>query len=465
MGEGMQTDNSQVFEVSKYNSVIEDLDPIKFVGRVTRVTGLYVESRGPSTIIGEICKIMLNDGTQIMAEVVGIEEETIKLICYDEMVGIEIGNPVIGEGEQLSVFVGDHLLGRVLDGMGKDYDGHGGIGSSIKYPAFNLPSDAMKRRKITMPITTGIKAIDGMISVGRGQRIGIFAGSGVGKSTLLGMIARNTSSDVNVIALIGERGRELREFIDNDLGEEGMKKSVIVFASSNKPALYRVRGAYVATAIAEYFRDQGRDVNLMMDSLTRFAWAQREIGQSAGEPPATRGYPPSVFTMLSKLVERAGTSDVGSITGFYTVLVEGDDLDEPVSDTVRGLLDGHIVLSRDLAEHNHYPAIDVLGSISRLMIAVTDRDQQQKAGLVRELLAEYRNNQDLIAIGAYAQGANPKTDAAIAFKEAIDAYLKQHIDEGFTFDESVELLSGLTDMILGNTTQEVDQSDDLLFNM
>lgn len=429
------------FDFDKYNAVVERIEPIKALGRVTRVTGLTIEASGPTAVIGEVCRIILSSGKEILAEVVGLSEDKTLLVCYDEMEGIEIGDQIVASGEQLSVYVGEHLLGRVLDGIGKDYDGFGQVGAADVYPVFGQPSDAMRRKVIKEPIVTGIKAIDSLLTVGKGQRIGIFAGSGVGKTVLLGMIARNTCSDVNVIALIGERARELKEFIEYDLGEEGLKKSVIVFASSNKNALYRVRAAYAATAIAEYFRDQGKDVMLMMDSLTRFALAQREIGLAAGEPPTTRGFTPSVFTLLPKLLERAGTSDKGSITGIYTVLVEGDDMDEPVSDAVRGILDGHIVLSRDFANKNHWPAIDVLSSLSRLMLKITGKEHQKYAGMLRELLAEYRKHEDLISIGAYATGSNPKVDAAVYLKDAMDSFLQQGIDEGFSLDETMTILA------------------------
>jgi flagellum-specific ATP synthase len=449
-----------LFDIEKYSSIIERTDPIKFEGHIIRVTGLTVESLGPNAVIGEVCKIILKTGKIIKAEVVGLEKERVILVCYDEMEGIEIGDLVIATGEELSVFVGDHLLGRVVDGLGKDYDGMGGIGSKIMYSAFNQPSDAMKRKQIYDYISTGVKAIDGLLTVGKGQRIGIFAGSGVGKSTLLGMMARNTTADVNVIALIGERGRELKDFIEYDLGPEGLKKSVIVFASSNKNALCRVRGAYVATSIAEYFRDQGKDVMLMMDSVTRFAMAQREIGLAAGEPPTTKGYTPSVFTLLPKLLERAGTGEKGSITGFYTVLVEGDDMDEPISDAVRAILDGHIVLDRKLAHQNHYPAIDVLASISRLMVKITTPDQQEKAGLIRELINAYRQNEDLITIGAYATGSNPKVDLAIALKDSIDQFLCQKIDEKYSFDETLFCIDKLLNSIYEPKVEE--ETGDLL---
>ncbi len=316
----------------------------------------------------------------------------------------------------------------------------------------------MKRQQINKPISTGVKVIDGLLTVGKGQRIGIFAGSGVGKSTLLGMIARNTVADVNVIALIGERARELKDFIEYDLGEEGLKKSVIIFASSNKNALCRVRGAYIATSVAEYFRDQGKDVMLMMDSLTRFAWAQREIGLSAGEPPTSKGFTPSVFTLLPKLLERAGTGEKGSITGFYTVLVEGDDMDEPISDAVRGVLDGHIVLSRSLAHKNHYPAVDVLSSISRLMVKITGKNQQRYAGIIRELIAEYKKNEDLINIGAYASGSNPKVDLAIALKDKIDDFLKQSIEEKFEYEETLYFMEDIYNSVYVRQEEEEEPS-------
>ncbi|MBP7553682.1 MAG: FliI/YscN family ATPase [Spirochaetes bacterium] len=451
------------FDITKYNSVIEHIDPIKYSGVITKVGGLTVESLGPKAVIGETCRIILSTGKEIAGEVVGLDKDKVTIMCYDEMEGIEIGDKVIAMGEQLSVYVGDYLLGRTLDGLGKDYDGKGQIGSSNVYSVFRLPSDAMKRRMITEPIITGIKAIDGMLTIGKGQRIGIFSGSGVGKSTLLGMIARNAKADVNVIALIGERGRELQEFIKNDLGEEGLKKSVIVFASSNKNALCRVRGAYVATTIAEYFRDQGKDVILMMDSLTRFALAQREIGLATGEPPTTKGFTPSVFTNLPKLLERAGTSDTGSITGIYTVLVEGDDLDEPISDAARGILDGHIVLTRELAHKNHYPAIDVLQSISRLMIKIISKDRMEKANIIKNLMAEYKKNEDMITIGMYVKGSSANIDAAIALKDKIDDFLTQEIEVGYSYEETTMLLDEIISYLRGDVEDE-DESGDGFFS-
>ncbi len=459
----MEIEELKVFDINKYSSMLEKTDPIKYVGKVKRINALLVESDGPKSKIGEVCKIILSDGRQISAEVIGLEDETVKLMCYDEMEGIEIGDLVIASGEQLTVFVGEYLLGKVVDGIGKIYNDKGQMGAGNFYPIFNQPSDALKRKTITEPMVTGIKAIDGMMTIGKGQRIGIFAGSGVGKSTLLGMIAKNSKADVNVIALIGERGRELNEFIENELGEEGLKRSVIIFASSNKPALSRVRGCFVATSIAEYFRDQGKDVILMMDSVTRFAWAQREIGLTLNEAPASKGFTPSVLTMLPKLMERAGTSEKGSITGIYSVLVEGDDTDEIISDTIRGILDGHIVLSRKIAHKNHYPAIDILASISRLMIKVTDIEHRKKAGLIRELIAAYKEKEDLIDIGAYASGSDPKVDAAILVKDKIDSFLKQDIDEAFSLEETLSIMDNLLSVFYTDDNSESESSEDLVF--
>jgi len=351
----------------KYLYSTERTDTIKCIGRVSKVQGLLIESKGPRSIIGEICRIVTPKGRgQIRAEVVGLRDEIVQLMAFEETDGIEVGDRVIALGTRLEVSVSDKLMGRVLDALGNPVDDKGDIASDCMYPALASPPDPLKRRRVTQRISTGVRAIDGLLAVGKGQRLGIFSGSGVGKSTLLGMIARNTTADVNVVALIGERGREVNDFIENDLGPEGLAKSVLIVTPSNSPPLARLRGAYVATAIAEYFRDQGKDVMLLFDSVTRFARAMREIGLASGEPPAQRGFPPSMFDSMPKLLERSGTSDKGSITGFYTVLVDGDDMDEPVADTVRGILDGHIVLSRELAQSYHYPAIDVLQSISRL---------------------------------------------------------------------------------------------------
>lgn len=459
----MQNDeNGLFFDIGKYNHLVDQIEPIKFTGEVTRVKGLSVECHGPTAVVGEVCKIITSNGKTIIGEVIGVDREKTTLMTYDEMEGIQVGDSVIATGEELSVFVGEHLLGRVLDGAGKAYDGRGMIGSSQIEGVFRAPSDALKRKPIRESLETGVKAIDGLITIGKGQRVGIFAGSGVGKSTLLGMIARNTQADVNVIAFIGERGRELNEFIHYELGEEGLKKSVLVFASSNKNALCRVRGAYVATTIAEYFRDQGKDVLLMMDSITRFAMAQREIGLSLGEPPATKGYTASVFNALPKLLERAGTGEKGSITGLYTVLVEADNMNDPIGDAVRGILDGHIVLDRQLAHKNHYPAIDVLGSVSRLMAKVTTKEHQQRAALFRELLAEYKNNEDLISFGAYAKGSNVKVDAAILLKEGMDEFLKQEVEEGFSAEETQSCLDHLLSPFFEGEAKENSEDSETL---
>ena len=427
-----------IFE--KYLETAEMTDPIKCVGHVCRVQGLLIESRGPQAIIGEICRIELGAHRQIKAEVVGLKGDIVQLMAYAETGGIEIGCRVIASGASLDVAVSAKLLGRILDHLGRPVDGKGDIESSLRYPALADSPDPYSRPRIKERISTGIRAIDGLLAVGRGQRLGIFSGSGVGKSTLLGMIARNTSADVNVVALIGERGREVNEFIENDLGKEGLARSVIVVTPSNSPPLARLRGAYVATAIAEYFRDQGLDVMLLFDSLTRFARAQREIGLASGEPPATRGYTPSMFDSMPKLLERCGTSEKGTITGFYTILVDGDDMDEPVSDTVRGILDGHLILSRNLAQRYHYPAIDVLASISRLANAVAGPKSKEAAGIIRRLMADYAESEDLINVGAYKQGSNPRIDNAIAKRDQIESFLIQAVEEKSSVPETLAAL-------------------------
>ena len=362
-----------------------------------------------------------------------------------EMEGIGPGSMVIATGNTLEVDVGEQLLGRILDGMGNPIDDFEPPSLNYSYPVNNQPPNPLSRTKITEPLPLGVKAIDGFLTCGRGQRIGIFAGSGVGKSTLLGMIARNTLADINVIALIGERGREVKEFIDNDLEEEGLKKSVVIVVTSDQPPLVRMKGALLATSIAEYFRDCGKNVVLMMDSLTRFSMAQREVGLAIGEPPVTKGYTPSVFAVLPKLLERAGNSSKGSITGLYTVLVDGDDMNEPIADAVRGILDGHIVLSRNLANKNHYPAIDILASVSRVMPNIVDKEHIGIVGQIKDLMATYRDSEDLINIGAYIKGTNKKVDMAIEKIEAINDFLKQGVHDRLTFDEIVELLRGILD--------------------
>jgi flagellum-specific ATP synthase len=416
--------------LDKYAAAIAALDPIKYTGRVERVQGLLIECRGPVAVVGEVCQILIaSTGRSVWAEVVGLRGPQVQLMPYDEMEGIEVGDTVVASGGPLTVHVSDRLLGRVLDSMGRPIDGRGDSAGGATVSVFGSPPDVLTRRRITEPVATGVRSIDALNTAGKGQRLGIFSGSGVGKSTLLGMIARNTSADINVIALIGERGREVREFIENDLGPEGLARSVVVVSTSNKPPLSRVRGAFVATAVAEYFREQGKDVMLLFDSVTRFAWAQREIGLAIGEPPASRGFTPSVFTMIPKLLERCGTSDRGTITAFYTILVEGDDMDEPISDAVRGVLDGHVVLSRALAERSHYPAVDVLRSISRLANKVTDPATRKAAAAVRRLMAVYAEAEDLINVGAYARGTNPEIDAAMEKIGAVNDFLRQEIEE------------------------------------
>ncbi|MEI6387235.1 MAG: FliI/YscN family ATPase [Spirochaetota bacterium] len=432
---------------TKYLAAVERTDPIKYVGRVTKVLGLLVEARGPSAVIGEVCQILSpRTGTSSFAEVVGLREDAVQLMSYEALEGIEVGCPVVATGEQLHIPVSDRLLGRVLDSMGRPVDGKGDISSELFYPAVAKPPNALTRKRITRRVVTGVRSIDGLVPLGRGQRMGIFAGSGVGKSTLLGMIARNTDADVNVIALIGERGREVREFLENDLGPEGLARSVVIVSTSDTPPLARLRGAYVASAVAEYFRDQGKDVMLLFDSVTRFARAQREIGLAAGEPPTTRGYTPSVFDSMPKLLERSGTSEKGSITGIYTILVDGDDMDEPVADTVRGILDGHIVLDRKLAERYHYPAIDALKSVSRLTGAVTGPATRKVMGYVRKQLAVYSENEDMITIGAYVKGSNAEVDEAIDRRPGVLDFLTQDIEDRAPIADTLRKLSGIAGM-------------------
>ncbi|MDR0502605.1 MAG: FliI/YscN family ATPase [Treponema sp.] len=429
-----------IFE--KYIASTQRTDPIKCTGKVTKVQGLLIESRGPSAVIGEICRIIVPKGKgHIRAEVVGLKDETVQLMAYDETDGIEVGDRVIALGTRLEVPVSGRLLGRVLDAFGSPIDGKGDVASSCMYPALTSPPDPLKRKRVTQRITTGVRAIDGLLAVGKGQRLGIFAGSGIGKSTLLGMIARNTTADVNVVALIGERGREVNDFIEKDLGPQGLERSVLIVTPSNSPPLARLRGAYVATAVAEYFRDQGNDVMLLFDSVTRFARAMREIGLASGEFPAQRGYTPSMFDSMPKLLERSGTSDKGSITGFYTILVDGDDMDEPVADTVRGILDGHIVLSRKLAEAHHFPPIDVLKSISRLAPDVSGRMTRNVTGVLRRSMAAYAEAEDFINIGAYRQGTNPATDDAIAKHGPIEEFLIQDMDEPSPLEQTLTAMS------------------------
>ncbi|AAD35310.1 ATP synthase [Thermotoga maritima MSB8] len=414
----------------------------KFNGRVTRVVGLTVESKGPDAFLGEMCKISLQNGKNALAEVVGFREESVILMPYEDVSGLKMGCEVIRTNKVLEVGVSRKMIGRVFDGLGRPIDGKPFVPED-RYPLINNPPNPLKRRRIKDPLPVGIRSIDGFITIGKGQRIGIFAGSGVGKSTLLGMIARNTTADINVLALIGERGREVREFIERDLGEEGLKRSILVVSTSDQPALARVKSLLTATSIAEFFRDLGYDVLLMVDSLTRWAMAQREVGLAVGEPPTTRGYPPSVFAGLPKILERAGNSDKGSITAIYTVLVEADDFNEPISDTVRSIVDGHIILSRRLAESNHYPAVDVLASVSRLMNDIVTEEHREAANRLRSLMSAYESAKDLIEIGAYKSGTNPLVDKAVEMKDEIDSFLKQGVFEKASFEETLQKLLDL----------------------
>lgn len=433
------------FNINKYLTAIHQAESIKMNGKITQIIGLVIESQGPNVNLGELCYVCPRStgGEMIPAEVVGFRQNRVLLMPIGEMQGIGPGCEVIAAQRTLKVAVGRQLLGRILDGLGNPMDGKGPLSSNIEYPLHAIPPHPLSRPRITDKLSVGVRAIDGLLTLGSGQRIGIMAGSGVGKSTLLGMIARNTEADISVIALVGERGREVREFIERDLGEEGLKRSVVVVATSDQPALVRIKGAMTATAIAEYFRDQGLNVILMMDSVTRFAMAQREVGLTVGEPPATRGYTPSVFAMLPKLLERAGTGERGSITGIYTVLVDGDDMNEPIADAVRSILDGHVVLSRNIAAQNHYPAIDVLNSVSRVMLEIAENGHYQAAQKLRSIMATYREAEDLINIGAYVAGSNQDIDRAIHVISEIKNFLKQDIYENNTMEETVRKLSEL----------------------
>jgi flagellum-specific ATP synthase len=430
--------------IDKYMAVVNSIDPITLSGRVCQVIGLVIESDGPAVSIGENCVIENGAGTgPVRCEVVGFRNEKVLLMPLGDVSGISPGSRVVATREPFVIAVGHELLGRVLGGLGQPIDDKGPIVAKAKRTATHAAPDPLRRRRITKPMPTGIRAVDAMLTCGKGQRVGIFSGSGVGKSVLLGMIARNSDADVNVIALVGERGREVRDFLDKDLKEEGLKRSVVVAVTSDQASLVRVKGAMTATAIAEYFRDLGLDVMLMMDSVTRVAMAQREIGLAIGEPPTSKGYTPSVFALLPRLLERSGTSEVGSITGLYTVLVEGDDMTEPVADAVRSILDGHIVLSRKLANQNHYPAVDVLDSVSRLMIDVVSDDHRTNANSIREILATYRESEDLINIGAYNKGSNQKIDLAISKIGPINAFLRQGINETSSYEDTIR---GLTEL-------------------
>jgi len=428
--------------ISSYLKIIEKVDPISSEGKVVKVVGSVIESQGPQASLGELCYVFPSHRSYrykryIRAEVVGFKEKRLLLMPIEEMEGVSPGDVVRATGYPLSIKVGKELLGRVINGLGEPLDGKGDIKARERVPIYHLPPSPLERKEITEPLGTGIRAIDGVLTIGKGQRMGIFAGSGVGKSVLLGRIACFSQADVNVIALIGERGREVQDFLKKILGEKGLRKSVVVAVTSDQPALLRVKGAFVATTIAEYFRNMGLHVLLMMDSVTRFAMAQREIGIAIGEPPATKAYPPSVYSLLPKLLERAGSFNKGSITGLYTVLVEGDDMDEPVADTVRSILDGHIVLSRKLASKGHYPAIDVLNSVSRLMNNLVSSRHWKAVQKLKEVLATYEEAEDLINIGAYIKGNNPKIDYALEIIERVNSYLRQDIEDYTSYEEAV----------------------------
>ncbi len=419
-------------------------EPLPLSGRVVRTVGLLVESLGPRARVGELCELGAPDGLNLTLEVVGFRERHVLSVPLGSTLGLRPGDRLVARGAVATVGVGEGLLGRVFDGLGAPLDGLGPAQTSGEYPLHPPPLNPLARDPIAAPIGTGVRAIDGMLTCGRGQRIGLFGGSGVGKSTLLGSMVRGTEADIAVIALVGEWGREVRSFIEKDLGPEGLARSVMVVSTSDNPPLVRLRAAYAATAIAEYFRDQGKNVLLMMDSVTRFAMAQREVGLAAGEPPTAKGYPPSVFALLPGLLERAGNiKGSGSITAFYTVLVEGDDQTEPIADSVRAILDGHIILSRDLASSNHYPAIDVLQSVSRTMPDVTEEAHRLKAGQVREWLATIRDSEDLISVGAYVPGSNPRIDEAITRREAIAGFLRQTPDTVCALPDAIAALQAL----------------------
>ncbi|KQX69190.1 MULTISPECIES: flagellar protein export ATPase FliI [unclassified Paenibacillus] len=433
--------SSKLPNADKYKEHLHTIDPIRVNGKVTQVIGLTVESEGPDVSIGDLCYIYPHKSNKpLKAEVVGFRSNKVVLMPLGDLDAIGPGCDVVGTGKPLTVHVGHELLGKVLDGLGQPLDGSFLPSRMAQYSTNNVPGNPLTRPRVLNPISVGVRCIDGLLTIGKGQRVGIFAGSGVGKSTLMGMIARNTSADVNVIALIGERGREVLDFIERDLGPEGLARSVVIVATSDQPALIRIKGAMIATSIAEYFRDRGLNVMMMMDSVTRFAMAQREVGLAVGEPPATRGYTPSVFAMLPRLLERSGTGPKGSITAFYTVLVDGDDMNEPIADAVRGILDGHIVLNRSIANKGHYPAIDVLSSVSRVMKEIVPTEHMEAADQLKRLLSIYKDSEDLINIGAYQKGSNPNIDIAMDNIEAIWDFTKQKTSEKLTFEEAQERL-------------------------
>lgn len=430
-------------DFSRFMTAIDRSDLVRVVGKVVQVVGLVIEAQVQGVFVGELCRIEVSDTHSIRCEVVGFKEEKVLMMPLGPMAGIRPGSRVFATGAPIQVKVGMGLLGRVLNGLGEPMDNKGELEYETVYNIDNDPPDPVMRPRITTVMTTGVRAIDGLLTIGNGQRVGIFAGSGVGKSTLMGMLARNCSADVNVISLVGERGREVKDFIEESLGEEGLKRSVVVCATSDVPPLIRLKGAMVGTAIAEYFRDQGKNVFFMMDSVTRFAMAQREIGLATGEPPTTKGYTPSVFAMLPRLMERAGTSEKGSITAIYTVLVDGGDMDEPVADAARGILDGHMVLNRDLAAKNHYPCIDIGQSVSRLFSSIAESKHKKAAGQLREALAKYTEAEDLINIGAYVKGSNPKIDYAVEKIDSINAFLRQGTFENVPYDKTIQTITSM----------------------
>ncbi|MBA4393735.1 MAG: flagellum-specific ATP synthase FliI, partial [Desulfobacca sp.] len=425
-------------DLTPYLEAIQQAEPLPVFGRVNEITGILIKAQGLKVSVGEACKIYVDRGTPLEAEVVGFQDGKTLLMASSELSGLRPGTRILPVGEKVSVRVGPELIGRIINERGLPLDGKGAIRGK-EFPLFSTPPNPLKKQRISEPIDLGIRVINGLVTCGKGQRMGIMAGSGVGKSVLLGMIAKYTEADINVIALIGERGREVREFLEKDLGEKGLQRSIVVVSTAEQPPLAKVRAAFTATAIAEYFREQGRDVLLLMDSLTRIAMAQREIGLAIGEPPTTKGYTPSVFALLPKLLERVGTdSGKGSITGLFTVLVEGDDLTEPVTDAARAILDGHIVLSRDLAMENHYPAIDVLSSISRLMPDIVDSKHKEYAGKFVETLARYKKLEDMINLGMYKEGSNQQVDYAISMIEKLKAYQRQGMNEKRDFSDCLQ---------------------------
>jgi flagellum-specific ATP synthase len=436
---------SAAFSAEPYLEVLAGADLVRQYGKVRQVIGVVIESLGPNMAVGETCEISYKRTAEpVLAEVVGFRDSKVLIMPLGELMGIGAGSDVVAHGAPLEIGVTDHLLGRVLGGLGRPIDGKGTIVAANRAVVTAAPPPPLSRRRVTEPLSLGIRAIDGMLTCGKGQRVGVFAGSGVGKSTILGMIARNATADVNVIALVGERGKEVRDFIERDLGEEGLRRSVVIVSTSDQPALVRIKAAFVAMTIAEFFRDQGLDVMFMMDSVTRFAMAQREVGLAIGEPTTTRGYTPSVFALLPKLLERAGTSHLGTITGLFSVLVDGDDMNEPVADAVRSILDGHIVLSRQLAAANQYPAIDVLQSVSRVMPDVVDANHYSAASAIRDLLATYRDAEDLINIGAYVPGSNPRVDLSLSKIEGIRHFLRQGIYETSSYEQTLARLMSVT---------------------